>query len=52
VLFDRRKHIRGRGVVADAVRSALGCCAPDLGNPYIASIERRILTLVMPAGAA
>jgi nicotinamidase-related amidase len=33
-------------------RSALGCCAPDLGNPYIASIVRRMLTWVMPLGSA
>jgi hypothetical protein len=33
-------------------RSALGCSAPDLGNPHIASIVRRTSTWVMPAGAA
>src|SRR5262249_55091766 len=28
--------------------TALGCCAPDFGSPYIASIVRRMLTCVMP----
>src|ERR1700722_8021274 len=28
--------------------AALGCCAPDFGSPYIASIVRRMLTWVMP----
>src|SRR3982074_1681880 len=28
--------------------AALGCCAPDFGRPYIASIVRRMLTCVMP----
>ena len=43
MLFDRQKQIGGRGILMPA-RSALGCCASDLGNPYIASIVRRILT--------
>src|SRR4029453_8428464 len=32
--------------------AALGCCAPDLGSPYIASIVRRMFTCVMPLPSA
>jgi len=52
------RYLRGSKTSVTIVSSlmpapaALGCWAPDLGNPYIASIVRRMLTCIMPLPSA
>src|SRR6266567_946620 len=58
VFYENRRYLRRSNTSVMIVSSsmpapaALGCCAPDFGNPYIASIVRRILTWVRPLPSA